>query len=280
MTRGIVVLAQNNKTVNYVLQACLLAMSLQVTNPGTKISIITNNRIPKEYKSLFDKIIKIPWGDAAKNSNWKIENRWKIYHATPYDETIVLDTDMLILQNIDSWWNFLSNYQLFFTSRVETYRGETVSSDYYRKIFTTNNLPNLYTGFYYFKKCSFSHEFFSWLELVMNNWELFHRVYSKEHYNNWLSVDVSVAIVSKILNIDHDITNNVLKFPTFTHMKPHIQGWRTASNKWQDMVGTYISDNCTLKIGNYQQHGIFHYTENDFVTNEIIQVYKDYLNVS
>lgn len=279
MTRGIIVLAQNNKTTNYVKQACVLAMSLCATNPETKISIVTNNRVPKEYKQFFDRIIKIPWTDDAKNSSWKVENRWKIYHVTPYDETMVLDTDMLILQDISSWWNFLHNYELFFTSRVETYRGETVTNDYYRKTFTVNNLPNLYSGLYYFKKCEKSHEFFNWLELVINNWELFYGKYTPKNYNNWISFDISAAIVAKILNIENEITNKKSKIPTFTHMKPMIQGWNHAIDKWQNAVGSYFSNDCKLKIGNYNQHGIFHYTEKDFLTDEILEIYRNYLNV-
>ena len=79
MSKGIVVLAQNISNVSYVTQAELLAMSLKHTNPDTKISIITNNEV--ENITLFDEIIPIPWNDDAKNSEWKIENRWKIYHA-------------------------------------------------------------------------------------------------------------------------------------------------------------------------------------------------------
>jgi hypothetical protein len=279
MSKGIVVLAQNNKKTNYVLQACLLAMSLRVTNPDTKISIITNNRVPVEYKSLFDKVIKIPWTDAAKTSDWKVENRWKIYHATPYKETMVLDTDMLVLQDIESWWNFLSNYDLFFTSNVKTYRGETVTNDHYRKTFTANELPNLYSGLYYFKKSSKAHEFFVWLELVVNNWELFYSKYARECYNKWLSVDVSAAIVAKILDNDREITNAKSKIPTFTHMKPKIQGWKENVESWQDAVSAYITDDCKLKIGNYNQQGIFHYTEDSFVDENIINIYRKYLNV-
>jgi hypothetical protein len=279
MTKGIVVISQNTKKVNYVEQACLLAMSLQVTNPELKISIVTNNRVPEKYKSFFDKIIKIPWSDSAKNSEWKVENRWKVYHVTPYDETIVLDTDMIVLQDIGAWWNFLSNYDLFFTSRVETYRGETVTSDYYRKTFTINNLPNLYSGLYYFKKCKKSYEFFSWLELVTSNWELFYGKYTPKNYNNWLSFDISAAIVTKILDIEHEITNKKITIPTFTHMKPKIQGWKEPINRWQDAVGVYISEDCKLKIGNHQQTGIFHYTEKDFITDEILTTYRNFLNV-
>ena len=148
-SRGILVLAQNTDTVNYVEQACLLAMSLAVTNSGTKISVVTNDTVPDEYNSLFDQIIPIPFTDDASTSDWKIENRWKLYHASPYDQTMILDTDMLILQDISTWWEFLSNYQIFFTSKVYTYRGEIVSNDYYRKAFTANNLPNLYSGLHY-----------------------------------------------------------------------------------------------------------------------------------
>ena len=279
MNRGIVVLAQNSKKINYVLQACLLAMSLKVTNPDEKISIITNNRVPKDYKPLFDKIIRIPWGDAAVKSDWKVENRWKIYHVTPYDETIVLDTDMLVLQNIESWWNFLSKYDLYFTSRVETYRGETVVSDYYRKTFTVNKLPNLYSGLYYFKKCNKSYEFFKWVELVTNNWEMFYGKFTPKNYNNWLSFDITAAIVTKILNIENEITNKKAMIPTFTHMKSKVQGWIDPTDRWQDAVGVYFSKDCRLKIGNHQQSGIFHYTEKDFITDEILETYRNYLNV-
>jgi hypothetical protein len=71
MTKGIVVLAQNNETDNYVEQAALLAMSLHTYN-NAKISLITNDEVPQEYIRLFDKIIPIPFGDSAKDSAWKI----------------------------------------------------------------------------------------------------------------------------------------------------------------------------------------------------------------
>lgn len=278
-TQGILVLAQNLDTVDYVEQACLLAMSLRVTNPNTLISIVTNDTVPQAYVSLFDKIIPIPFNDDAKNSEWKIENRWKLFHATPYDKTMVLDTDMLVLQDISSWWNFLSNYNLFFTSKVHTYRSEIVTSNYYRKTFTANNLPNLYSGLHYFEKSELALEFYTWLELVMQNWELFYGTYAKEYSPNRPSIDVSAAIVAKILNCDTEITNAYSSFPTFTHMKSNIQNWSSPKLKWQDCVGVYINRDCQIKIGNHAQTGILHYTEKDFVTSELIEQYRNYLHV-
>jgi hypothetical protein len=265
MTKGIVVLAQNNATDNYVEQAALLAMSLHTYN-DVPISLITNDQVPKEYVSLFDKIIPIPFGDSAKVSDWKIENRWKIYHASPYDQTIVMDTDMLVLQNIDVWWDFLSNYEVFYTSNVLTYKGETANTSYYRKTFIDNELPNLFCGLHYFKKSDFAQQFYTWLELVVNNWETFYeQQLLASSRPKHVSMDVCTAIVTKILDCESVITNKVAKFPSFTHMKPYCQGWHTVQTSWQDQIGVYISKDGSTKLGNYAQTGILHYTEKDFV---------------
>jgi hypothetical protein len=278
-TRGILVLAQNSPKTDYVEQACLLAMSIKVTNPETLISVVTNDTVPEDYVKLFDKIIPIPFNDDATASDWKVENRWKLYHATPYDQTMVLDTDMLVLQDISSWWDFLENYKLYFTTKVFTYRGDVVTSDYYRKAFTSNSLPNLYSGLHYFEKSDLALEFYTWLELVMQNWELFYGLYVKESYPGRVSVDVSAAIVAKILDCDSDITNKYVNFPTFTHMKSRVQGWNKPVDSWQDALGVYIDRDCKIKIGNFSQLGILHYTENDFVTPELIERYRNYLHV-
>ena len=71
-------LAQNTE-VDYVQQAYLNAMSIKATNNDANICLITNDEVPTKYKPLFDHIVEIPWGDHAKDSDWKIENRWKIY---------------------------------------------------------------------------------------------------------------------------------------------------------------------------------------------------------
>ena len=280
MSKGIVVLAQNNTNDDYVLQACLLAMSLQTYN-DTKISLITNDIVPNNYISLFDQIIPIPFNDSADTSEWKIENRWKIYHASPYDETIVMDTDMLVLQNIDIWWKFLSNYEMFFVNSVLNYRGEIADTRYYRQTFIKNNLPNLFAGFHYFKKCVFSQEFYAWLELIVNNWEAFYEQHLEVSSRpKHMSIDVCSAIVTRILDCEDKITNNHVKFPSFTHMKTRCQDWAEIPSSWQDQMGIYVSKDGSIKIGNYVQTGILHYTEKDFLEKSpAFERYRSLANV-
>ena len=117
------------------------------------------------------------------------------------------------------------------------------------------------------------------LELVMNNWQLFYGKYASKEYQNWLSVDTSTAIVTKILDCEDRITNKKVSFPSFTHMKPRIQGWYNPSETWRSRVGAYLTDDLQLKIGNHQQQGIFHYTEKEFLDQSKIQKYERYLNV-
>ena len=168
---------------------------------------------------------------------------------------------------------------MFYTSKVYTYRGEVVNDTYYRKTYIANNLPNVYAGFHYFKKCDFAKDFYSWLELVMNNWQFFYGQYASKEYQNFLSVDTSTAIVTKILDCEDQITNKKVTFPSFTHMKPKIQGWYNPSETWRSRVGAYLTDDLQLKIGNHQQQGIFHYTEKEFLDESKIQKYERYLNI-
>lgn len=252
---------------DYVKQACYLAASLHKFNPNEKISILTNDTIPNEYKNLFDHIIPIPYGDDAANTSWKVENRWKVYHCTPYDETVVLDTDMLFLQDISEWWNYFNKYDLYFTTNVKTYRNKIASSDTYRKAFTSNNLPNIYTGMYYFKKTNLADKFFDMLELICKNWELFYNNFLPNNTPPNLSIDVAAALAVLILDIENKVSNKQNTEITFVHMKPYIQDWIHVTNSWQDSVGVYLDMDCKLKLGNHLQSGIFHYTEKNFLKN-------------
>ena len=117
-----------------------------------KDSAVGQTSSVEQYVSAFDKIIKIPFEDHALNSDWKVQNRWKAYHATPYEQTILLDADMLILSDLNYVWKKLQDKNLYFTSQVKNFRGDILTDRVYRKTFIENELPNLYSGFCYFKK--------------------------------------------------------------------------------------------------------------------------------
>lgn len=271
-SKGFLIYAEGRE---FVKQAYLCAMSILASGNQYPVSIVTNNKVPKKFSWVFDKIIDIPWYKKT-SSRFKTENRWKLYHVSPYEQTIVLDSDTLVLDNQEAFWEFLDNYDLYFPSIVFDYRDKPVneSVNYYRKVFTENSLPNLYNVVHYFRKSELAHEYFRWVELVTNNWELFYGNYCQNHYPEQPSLDITASIVSKILNIDDDVTNAVYDAPYITHMKPFIQKWENPPNSWQEYVGVYFNNDMQLKIGNFLQTGVFHYTENNFVSDDIIRKYE------
>ena len=82
-------------------------------------------------------------------------------------------------------------------------------------------------------------------------------------------MDISSAIATTILDAKEEFgTGNPL---TFTHMKPAIQNWHDIPDTWQLATSVQFTDKAELKISNFLQTGVFHYTENDFLTDDIIK---------
>jgi hypothetical protein len=270
MSKGFLIFAEDAKLKKYTRSAYALALSIKNHMPDSDISLVTDNKIPDKYRLVFDQIVPVPWRDQNKsNTIFKIEDRWKLYHCSPYDETIVLDADMLAFSNLDLWWDYAKNYDILMTSNVLDYRGKTITGRYYRKTFDSNNLPNFYFGAAYFKKSEFAKEYFNWVEDINNNWELFYGRYVNVNYPKFPSMDVTVSLAAKILDCENLISHKNAPI-TFTHMKPMIQNWESPNESWQDSIGAYFNKKCELKIGNYQQHGLFHYTEYSFLTDYIV----------
>ena len=271
MSKGFIVFAQNTETTDYIKQAYALALSIKNTQSKvTNISVVTNDIIPDNYRAVFDQIIEIPWGDLSKNPIWKVENRWKVYHASPYDETIVLDTDILFLEDIDNWWDYCSNSDLKFCSKIKNYKGEIIAQDtYHRKAFINNNLSNPYVALMYFKKSELAHNFYKILEFVCKNWEFCYKKYAPNNFQNWLSIDLAAAIAIDIMGIEDQVLDPNAPLE-FVHMKSAIQGIIPIPSNWQDMLNLNYYQN-KLLVANQKQRYVFHYVNKDFLTTDIIK---------
>lgn len=283
MSKGYVILAQNSGSNDYVSMAAACAFSIKATQSTVKnTTLITDvpDAVPYHYYDAFDKILPIRWFDDAYDSSWKIENRWKLYHLTPYDETVILDADMLFLSDVSHWWDYMEkNFDLLITDKVFTYRNELITNSFYRKSFIDNNLPNCYSAFTYFKKKDSVREFWKLVEFIVKDWKTYYNAFMKKSKPNHLSIDIAFALAVKILGIENEVFSS-LDIPTFTHMKSRDQGWVSYTDNWMNHAGVYLNDQCHLKIGNYQQTGIFHYTENSFFNEGIIPKYRGLLGLT
>ncbi len=276
MSKGFIVLAQNTDSVDYVKQAYALALSIKSTQKENSISIVTNDPVPKKYQKVFDNIIPIPWFKET-DSRFKSENRWKLYHVSPYDETIALDTDMLMLEDISEWWNYCKDYNIKFCSRVKNYKLDIINDTTNRKTFTANQLCNPYYALHYFKKSQQAHDFYKVLEFVINNWEWCWGVFTPKERQEWLSMDLATAIAVEISGYYSCVADKCCPLE-FIHMKPSLQGWPLLPVSWQDGIHYVLNSRGELIVGNIKQSKLFHYVEKDFLSKQIINVLERNVN--
>ena len=268
MSKGFITIAQNGQ-YDYVRMAYALALSLKESQSKyDKLTVVANQNeeIPKKYLKVFDKVIYT----TKPKEPWKIQNKWRYFWYTPYDETIVLDSDMLFFNDISTWWKCLERSQIEFATTTKNYRGKTTTSNYYRTTFTANRLPNLHTALFYFKKTEEVYEYFKLVKLIFENWEAFYEKFLKIP-PKFLSGDVAYALAAKIFfNRKWDT------FLTFTHMRSRLQDDDIVSD-WNKELPSFFTDyhgKIELKVSNFNQIYPFHYIKKDFLSEEVIELYE------
>lgn len=285
MSKGYLILAQNNGKDDYIRMAYALALSIKNTQSVVnRVCLATDadvESLPEKYRMIFDDIVPIPWIDHAKESKWKIENTWKFYHMSPYDETVVLDADMLFPADISHWWDILSTKDVWVTNRPRTFKGTPITSTKYRQVHVSNNLPHFYIAFFYFKKSKLAAELFEMTEIIYHNWERFFYEYLDETRPKYNSGDVAYALAIKLLGIEEECFGNLSELPTFVHMKSHLQGIneRLISEDWTRHIPTYFMDDGSFIIGNYRQHVPFHYYVKTWLTDDMIKILENRVGV-
>ena len=177
MSKGYVIVASGKE---HLRQAYLCALSIKKTQTINQVCLLTESHVPKKYNAVFDYIEPIPWN---KTKDFYVtQDRWKVYHVTPFKETIVLDSDMIFLSNQDHVWKHMEmhKFDICFPSHVTNYRQNKVTNNYYRKVFVENKIPLVYCAQHYFKKSEVAHNYYKVLEMICKEYEEFYKIYTKK----------------------------------------------------------------------------------------------------
>ncbi len=302
--RGYITIAQRSGKTNYLRMAYALALSLKATQSEVShltVLVTPGTKVPKKYAAVFDEVIEIPWGDDAESFQWKIQNKWKVYHLSPYKETILLDADMIFPTDVSHWWDTLYEKDVWFTTTPMTYRGTPIVPGPYRDEFAINGLPMLYTAFMYWQHGQVADELFEMTKHVYHNWG-FLRLHYKlrpsttedlddmmdregrgdsswmrwgwthffKEFPKQVSGDKAFAVATKLLGAEDQFLGPG-PFPTFTHMKPADQGIQSINEDWRKFLPWTLSEELMLTVGNYRQQYPFHYVEKDWLTDEVMR---------
>lgn len=274
MNFGYLIVVSKHETVDYDSLAYALALSIKNTQKEgyDQVALVIDDKTRLDkFKStwVFDHVIE-----------WKEQTFWDgrswMDKLSPFENTVCLDSDMLFFRDYSHWIDyFVENTDLYVPNKAYTYRGEVVTSDYYRKAFTKNELPNLYSFYTFFKKNSqLAKEFFTLVRHITTNQTVFANLFLSEYKPKVVGTDEAFALSAKILDITDDISYE-LDFPKVVHFKGSVQGWLWPAELASDHVGFYLDSTGNLKLGNYQQTDIVHYVEKDKMTAEAISILEE-----
>jgi len=197
MTFGYLIVAAKNNDIDYHKMAYSLALSIKNTQKWgfNNVALVTDDPDDlSRFKSkwVFDKVITY-----NEQKGWN--GRSYMDKLSPWDYTVCLDADMLFFRDIShSIEYFIENSELYIANNSYTYRGEKVTSDFYRRSFTKNELPNLYSFFTFFKKESeLASEFFTLGRYIMENPNEFSNSFLSKMKPKIMGTDEAFALSSK-----------------------------------------------------------------------------------
>lgn len=274
MTFGYLIIVNDKDDTDYAKLAYALALSIKNTQREgfDKVALVINDksRIENFISTwVFDEIIE--WDGAE---HW--DGRSYMDELTPWDSTICLDADMLFLRDYSHWAEyFINNSELYIANKAYTYRGDLVTNDYYRKCFTANDLPNLYSFYTFFVKDSpLAKDFFKVQREIIKNPELYANNFLHKYKPKIIGTDEAFALAAKLLDITDEIAYP-MEFPRTVHMKGMIQNWPYAADDCYDHIGFYFNKKGKLKLGNFEQNDIVHYVNKEKVTLETVNILEE-----
>lgn len=217
-----------------------LANSIRIWHPDAHIKIVTAKDLPRGDQSGF-------------------ANDWQMYLASPYRETIKLEADMLCSSPIDHWWDLLRKRDVVISQGCRDIYNRVSDCRFYRQLFDSNNLPDVYNAITYWRVSETAIEFWKLVRAVFENWTKFRMLL--KFPDEAATTDVVYAIVAQIMGPDRVTLPTTLEQPRITHMKKHIIP--IIDNDWtKEMIWEYI--NGTLRINTVAQYGLVHYHIKDW----------------
>lgn len=207
----------------------------------------------------------LPYGDQAKDSDWKLINDWQVYEASPYDYTIKLEADMYIPRNIDHWWDVLMQRDVVIAGTIRNFKQEISNVRFYRRFIDDNKLPDVYNAITYFKKSDTAQEFFNVVKEIFTNWEEYKKIL-KCNPDELATTDWVYAIASHVMGVEKTTLPGFTEM-SMVHMKQYING--NPTENWTD---TFIYE-CLpnqIRVQTVPQQYPFHYHVKNFCDKIIL----------
>jgi hypothetical protein len=275
-SRGYICIALNSSGIDYLRMAYCLALSLRVTQSFvSNLTVVVEDPadVPARLARVFDHVTALPLYDLSRGSRWRVQNYNQLYLASPYEETVTLDADMLFFDDVSNWWPVMATRNVLAATHVLDHRGKVVVNNPLRKSFYRVGLPDVHNGFLFFRKSEEAMRLFDEMRRITRDWEAVSRQIfgTVEHYSG----DAAMVCALRTLGMEREVTTgDTAGIPNFVHMKTGIQGWVGASDPDWRRYGEVQWRDLRLFIGGHEIRAPLHYHVRDFITDDVLARYE------
>jgi len=224
MSKGVLVFARNNAQIDYCKQAVFLAKRVK-RFLDLPVTIVTDSTefLLTEYpnaNTVFDKIISIVWKEedlkgnttlskteyhgmrtffdgtlVEKKLQFKNETRTLAYELSPYDETLVLDTDIVICNDV---FKYCFTQEHDFLIYDKSYEFVDLDREGIFDRISDSSVKFYWATCVFFRKTETNKIFFDLLQHIQENWKHYDRIFqvNTPYYRNDYSFSIAIHIMN------------------------------------------------------------------------------------
>jgi hypothetical protein len=215
MNRGVLIFAHNNRDVDYALMS-IISGSLAKKNLGLPVSLVTDETtltwmetsgIKQKAIEVFEQIIitdkpetdnsrRLHDGNESKFVPFVNLNRTDAFSLSPYDQTLLIDSDYLIFtDNLNKFWEYSETVLL--GQSINDIIG-TDRLGYHDRYVSDTGVHLYWATTVMFTKNEYSENFFSLLSYVKENYQYYSdlfRFYTRNYRN-----DIAFSVTQHIMD--------------------------------------------------------------------------------
>lgn len=215
MTKGILIFAHNNKSVDYAKLALVsgflakkhLEVPISLVTDKHTLSWIEESKLENKVAAVFDQVIDVP-PPVTDNTRYLYDgnhkslvpfsnvNRCSVYDVTPYDKTLLIDSDFLIFsETLNNYWDICSDVLIAESVNDAVNQDRLGHLDHH---ISDTGIRMRWATTVMFEKNEKSRRFFNLVDYIKNEYEMFADLFrfNPLQYRN----DISFSIAKHIMD--------------------------------------------------------------------------------
>ena len=203
MSRGAILFAFNSPKFDYYKMAVATAKRINHFL-NLPVTVVTDEKSITDQTYIFDKVITVApdLNNKRDGAIWINKGRYQAYDYSPYDETLLLDTDYMV--NSDKLLRVFDYYDDFCCHDTTSFMMQPGAA---QEILSAYSLKTLWATCVMFKKTARTKQIFECLEMVQKNYDHYCNIHSFVGgvYRNDYALTIALRIVNGHTNNKQDI---------------------------------------------------------------------------